>query len=207
MATSDVKICNQALIWLGANVITSLGDSSDEAVACNAVYEGLRDAVLEEREWTFAISRFEPVALGTDPLWGFDKAFQIPTNVLRVLQVSNAQGSDGTVLSGSRGGTGQGRYNEIEWLREGDTIVANSVTRIYARAIIRITDPTKFSAAFVQALAARIAMDLAIPITNNRKLQSDMAALYGEKLRMAAATDGLQGRSYRTRANGLTQVR
>ncbi len=207
MSASEVAICNQALGWVGGNLIISLGDDSGEAKLCNANYASLRDAVLEEREWTFAVARIEPAPLATLPLYGFDKQFQIPPDVIRVLQVSRA---DSDVVSGgaiSRSGTGLGRETEIEWLREGSTIVANNATRIYARVITRITDTTKFSPAFDQALAARIAMDLAIPIASSAKLQKDMASMYGEKIALAAASDGLQGRSTRWRSNSLTVVR
>ena len=50
-------------------------------------------------------------------------------------------------------------------------------------------------------------MDLALPITNNLKMQSAMAAMYGEKMSLAAATDGMQGRSSNTRSDALTAVR
>lgn len=206
MATSEVAICNIALGWLGGDLIISLDDDTVEAKLCKANYAPLRDAVLEEREWTFAVDRIEPAQLSTGPLYGFDVAFQIPSNVLRVLQVSRA-GEDvegGGVASTN---TMQGREQRIEWLREGETIVANRVDRVYARVLKRITDTTKFSPAFDQALAARLAMDLAIPLTNNQKLQDQMAGMYGEKMRLAAATDGMQGRSYRTRSDSLIVVR
>jgi len=99
MATSPVEICNLALSWLGGDLIISLTDDSTEAKLCNAVYAPLRDAVLEEREWTFATRRIQPPALVAGPLYGYDKAFQIPIEVIRVLQVSRA----GEVVNG-RGG-------------------------------------------------------------------------------------------------------
>ncbi len=214
MASSEVAICNIALGWLGGDLIISLDDPNVEAKLCKANYAPLRDAVLEEREWTFAISRIEPAALSSLPLYGFDKAFQIPANVIRVLQVSRGGEdvqvgsiSNTGIRSSSRGGTGQGRETRIEWLREGNTIVANSAERIFARMLIRITDTTKFSPAFDQALAARLAMDLAIPLTNSEKMQSAMASMYGEKIALAAVSDGLQGRSYNTRSDALTIVR
>lgn len=215
MAESEVAICNQALGWLGGDLIISLNDDTKEAKLCKANYANLRDAVLTVREWTFAVDRIEPSALATDPRYGFDKRFQIPGNVLRVLQVSRAGddvvessvGSSSGNRSSARNGTGLGREARVEWLREGETIVVNNAERIYARVLIRIVDPTKFSAPFDQALAARLAMDLAIPLTNSRLLQRDMAALYGEKLADAASTDGMQGRSTNTRADSLTVVR
>ena len=203
MAASAEAICNQALTWVGANTIGSLSDTSDEAVICNANYEPLRDTVLAEREWAFAVERAGPVAAEVAlPINGFDKKFALPAGTIRVLQVSNA--SEDAAASNT---LGIGRYNRVEWLREGEFIVALGVEQIFIRYIQQITDTTKFPAYFDQALAARLAMDLAIPLTNSRLLQREMAALYGEKLRIAAAADGSQGRSYRNRTTRLIDVR
>lgn len=213
MAVSPVAICNVALGWLGGNLIISLDDSSVEAKLCKANYVMLRDAVLEERAWTFAVKRLEPAQLIELPLYGYDKAFQIPPEVIRVLQVSRA-GADvtsgtvgGSFLSTVRGGTGLGRETRIDWDREGDQILCNNSERIYIRALIRIEDTTKFTPAFDQAFAARMAMELAIPIAGSRSLQKDMAQLYNNKIAMAAATDGMQGRSQNVRADAFTVVR
>ena len=207
MASSEVQICNQALGWIGGTLITALTDDSAEAKLCNANYANLRDAVLEEREWTFAVERIEPALLVSEPKYGFNNEFQLPSSVLRVLQVSRAGTGAGIVVLGAeKSATGLGTYDKLPWLREGSTIRCNA-EQIYARVIQRITDVTKFTPAFVQALAARIAMDLAIPLTNSRLLQREMAQLYGEKIRLAAATDGMQGRSYKTRSTSLIEVR
>ena len=207
MASSVVQICNLALSWLGGDLIISLDDPTVEAKLCKANYEPLRDAVLEEREWTFAVIRTELAALQSVPLYGFDKAFQIPPNTLRVLQISRGGSEVESGGENSRHDTGQGRESRIEWLREGETVVANNAERIYARLLTRVIDTTKFSPAFDQALAARIAMDIALPLTNSDKMQQSMAAMYGQKLRIAAGTDGMQGRSYKTRSDSLTVVR
>ncbi len=213
MASSPVAICNIALGWLGGDLIISLDDETVEAKLCKANYEPLRDAVLEEREWTFAVKRLEPVELTESPLYGYDKAFQIPTEVIRVLQVSRAGEVEsgilveGSFLSATRGGTGTGRETRIEWAREGDAIYASNSARIFIRALVSITDTTKFSPAFDQALAARLAMDLAIPLTSSEKKQTAFAKMYGEKIVLAAASDGMQGRSHNVRADAFTVVR
>lgn len=207
MATSKVAICNQALGWLGGELITSFDDDSNEAKLCNANYDQLRDAVLEEREWTFAVERIEPSRLTSTPKYGFTYEFQIPATVIRILQVSLKGADAGIVgLSSDIYGTGLGDYQEIPWVREGATIRCNA-EQIYARVIQQITDTTKHSPAFDQALAARIAMDLAIPLTGSRALQQDMAAMYGEKIRLAASSDGMQGRNTRVRSSVLVSVR
>ncbi len=213
MAASPVAICNIALGWLGGNLIISLEDQNNEAVLCKANYEPLRDAVLEEREWTFAVKRLELVELTATPLYGYDKAFQIPPEVIRIVQISRAGEVDsgllveGSFLSASRGGTGTGRETRIEWAREGNQVLASNAERIFARALVRIDDTTKFSPAFDQALAARLAMDLAIPLTGSIKNQTAFAKMYGEKIQLAAASDGMQGRSQNVRADAFTVVR
>jgi len=213
MAVSPVEICNLALSWLGGDLIISLTDPSTEAKLCNAVYASLRDAVLEEREWTFAVRRIQPAALVAQPVYGYDKAFQIPVEVIRILQVSRAgEVVDGGVIDGSfrsatRGGTGMGRESRIEWAREEDMILCNRADAVFIRAIVQITDTTKFSPAFDQALAARIAMDLAQPLTNSRQVQKDMAGFYADKIKLAAASDGLQGRSHNFRSDAFTVIR
>ena len=202
MAATAEEICNQALLWVGGSSIASLSDTTKEGVACNLVYAPLRDAVLEDKDWSFAIERAEITAEVATPVFGFDKKFAKPSGFLRAVQVSNA--SESATASNA---TGLGRYSEIEWAVEGDFIVALGVETIHLRYIKQITDPTKFSPSFDQALAARIAMDLAIPIAGSRALQRDMAAMYGEKLGLAAVNDGRQGRSLKHRSNSLRRVR
>ncbi len=206
MASSAVAICNQALNWLGGNVITSFTEDSDEAKLCNAQYELIRDAVLTEREWTFAVARAELSRLTATPAFGFTYQFQIPSDCLRILQISNAAGSNGVIGDSERYGVGLGDYNKLEWVREADAVLCNA-ERVYARYLKQVTDTTKFGPAFTQALAARIAMDLCIPLTENRSLQRDMAGMYGEKLAIAAAADGSQGRSQKIRSSELINVR
>jgi len=191
MAESEVAICNQALSWLGGDKIISLDDDQVEAKLCKANYDLLRDAVLEDREWTFAVARIEPPLLVNAPVYGYSHAFQISPNVIRVLQVTDSKSHN---------------WSKLDWLREGGTIVTDAA-RIWARVLVRVTDTTKFSPAFDQVLAARIAMDICLPLTNSPKMMERMTALYGEKIRLAASTDGMQGRSYRTRSDSLTVVR
>jgi len=203
MADSPVAICNQALGWVGGDLITSLDDESKEAKLCKANYELLRDAVLEEREWTFAVERIELAKVSEDPVYGWGAMFQIPPRVIRILQIS---GSATGLSAITRGGTGMGQESRLEWNREGDKVMCNAGA-VFARCLVQVKDTNKFSPAFSQALAARMAMDLAIPIASSRLLQKDMAQMYGEKIRLAAGTDGMQGRSQRTRSDSLTRVR
>ena len=52
--SSAVKICNEALLRVGAKTITSLDDDTTEAKVCKVVYKSERDELLDEYDWRFA---------------------------------------------------------------------------------------------------------------------------------------------------------
>lgn len=191
---SEVSICNQALGWLGGNHITSLLDSSTEGILCNANYATLRDTVLEASDWSFAMLRGVTGApVLTPPAWGYANAFTLPAAMMRMIYVGQSA-----------------RVEEDDpvpdWVMEGGMLLMNNSVG-YFRGIQRITDPLKFTTLFSQALAARLAMDIAIPIAHSRTLQADMGKLYGMKMAEAASMDAKQGRMRVIRAPGMNQAR
>lgn len=214
---SQVSICNQALGWIGANLITSLNDDNREAQLCKANFFDLRDAVLEEREWTFAVRRIDLSPTTVDPVYGYGNQFVLPDDVIRVLNVPDTS-SNFLLLGGAGFGgieVGPDQQPQLQnWRKEsiegpaatGNVILAD-VDRIVCRVIWRVTNIDLWSPMFTQALAARLAADLAIPLTQNRTLQADMWTLYERKLAKAATMDGMQGKMEKTRSNALERVR
>ncbi len=197
MSISETRIANMALTFLGATPITDLSDDNTEGRIVNIHFEQSRDAALEAREWTFAVKRADLAKLEEEPNWGFGSAFLIPSDTLRILEVRDDMQNRVNY---------QELMNSLNWRREGDKIVTDaSIIRI--RYLARITDPAKYTAAFVQVFAARLAMDIAIALTQSRAMFGDMASLYGAKIREAAATDGMQGRIQTLRSSRLTGVR
>jgi hypothetical protein len=192
---SEVSICNQALLWLGQNIITSFDDESTTAQWCRNNYPFLRDAVLEARTWTFAISRFASTTANT-PAWGPGFSHTLPGNWLMVTRVFR----DATHTDPNKWRVSEG------WRLEAGKVIADQGT-VYMQGLTRISDTSSFSSLFVQALAARIAADAAIPLTENRQLQVDMWGLYNDKLTEAAARDGQQGTSDVVTQRGLTSAR
>ena len=216
----QVSICNQALGWLGANLITSLDDDNREAQLCKTNFPDLRDAVLEEREWTFAVRRFQLAPLVLEPKYGYTNQFLVPPIVLRILNLPNTQFTDpgsslliGTGLAARAVGPDQQpQLNtfRVEGIEEpsatGIVILANTDT-VILRAIVRVANIGLWSSMAIQALAARIAADLAIPLTQNRNLQRDMWTLYEQKLGRASVMDGIQGKMEIKRNEALQRVR
>ena len=187
---SEVAICNTALAWLGQTLITTLDDPADpNAEKCRNTYPFVRDAVLEEREWTFARARDISV---TEQRGGWDQWYRhsFPQDWLTVSNVYADPRSE----------------DNIEWEREGRFILAKEST-IYLRGLKRVTDTGQFTNLFVQALAARMAADLAIALTQDRAMQSDMWQLYQGKLAEAAARDGYQSSAQKMKPGMLVRGR
>lgn len=183
---SDVAICNQALGLLGTDPIIALTDNVKAASLCKLLYYDVRDAVLEAHDWTFAVVRAKLPASTTAPTFGFGVAYPLPANVLRVQEVNERKGGP--------------------WQVEGGSIVTNDST-CRVKYISQITDPNKFSALFVQALAARMAAELAIPLTQSRALHEQHYKIYSAKIMEAAGRDGMQGTSRRIRSQWLQKAR
>ena len=191
MAVTAVSICNIAVGWLGGNEVTDITTPTiEEEILCKDNYEVARDKTLEARNWTFAMAREELTAEVSTPDFGFSKEFALPTGCLRLVQVD----SDTTMI-----------YGET-WVREQDLILADVAT-LYVRYVKQITDPTKFSAHFVHALACRLAADLAIPLTGSKDLMKLYEGKYDMVINEGGALDGLQGKNQELRSNTLINVR
>jgi len=189
---SETSICNQALGWLGMPEITGLSQANDSAELCRNNYPFLRDAVLEEAAWTFATAKATSLTAQTDG-WGQDYAHDKPLEWISVLRVYRN-------ISTRPYCTSEG------WRMESGAVIARQET-VYMWGIKRITDTGKFSPLFVQALAARLMMDLAMPLTNNPEMLALVTNLYAAKLKMAKTADGMQGANEQVRSSTLVDAR
>jgi hypothetical protein len=187
---SQLEICNLALSWIGGKKIFDLAEDSVEAQLVSTNYPLARDALLNERMWTFATKSLAISPEVATPAFGWRYQFKVPADCIRLFRVLN------------------GNDNEMPWVREGQLIFTNESV-IHVTYLQRITDSTLYSAGFVHALAARIAADISVTYTENRTLQADLWQLYEKKLRDAAATEGSQGRNekFNPRMSTLKQKR
>lgn len=187
---SEVSICNQALSWLGQSAISSLDDQSTTAQWMRNNYPFIRDSVLEQRMWTFATARATSETADMDE-WGVQFAHPSPdwVSVFRCYR-----------------SVGRSPVIDQSWRLEGGVILSDYAT-VYLWGLKRVTDTGKFSPLFTQALAARIAADACIPLTENRQLQADLWNLYNVKLSEAAVRDGQQGSNEKVVSDTLVLAR
>jgi hypothetical protein len=169
---STTQICNLALAKLGANLITSLEQTnSKEATLCSLLFERVRDAVLEEFPWPFATKRNSLAQLSETPAFGYDLYYQVPSDCLHILEL----------------------FPEGRFLIEGNKIATN-VVDAQARYIFRETNPNRYSASFILALAFRLAAELAEPISGSTSKSQEMWQLYQRQIAEAKLTNANKGR-------------
>lgn len=157
--TSQVGICNQGLVKLGATRITALTDDTKNARACLAIYDVKRDAELAANPWTFAIKRAEIPASSTAPAFGWGYAYPLPTDFLAMVEV----GTDYTFYD-----TDTGALFSIETDSNGSLAILTDVSSpLQIRYVSRVTNAGLYPALFVEALACRLAAELCEELTQN----------------------------------------
>ncbi|WP_320169534.1 hypothetical protein [Maridesulfovibrio sp.] len=172
MAVSEVKICNLALRKLGARLIESLSDSSQEAVTCKLFYEQVRDAVLREHPWNFAAARTRLALLAEVPAFGYAHQYQLPVDCLHLRQLNSA---------------------DDEFVVEGDRVLTDrdGASALYTR---KITNPVLFDPSFVMAFSARLSAEMADDITGSSSKAREMWTLYLNAMQSARLADSAEGR-------------
>ena len=178
--TSVVQICNRALQKLGASAISALDEGSKNARECSTAYESLRDAELRAHPWGFAIKRVQLPASSTAPVFGRTNMFTLPSDYLRLLAPYPEL-----------------NLNDLDWQIESDNegdpaIVTNDAAPLNVRYIGRITDPTVFDALFIEALAARIAMELCETITQSNSKKQAAYQDYTRAIMEARKTNAIE---------------
>jgi len=149
--TDAVSICNLALQRLGTKTISSLSEDTTAGRACNRIYTHARDSELRAHPWSFARTRVKIAADSTDPVFGYNKRYAIPSNSLRVLPTNGSKSTD----------------LQDDWQIEGRFILTDSGSPINLIYIKRVTDESVFDESFVALLAARIALDVVEQVTQS----------------------------------------
>ncbi|GAA5559031.1 hypothetical protein Asch03_03995 [Acinetobacter schindleri] len=84
MANTNVSVCNQALGMIGAKSIISFDENTENARRCASLYDPTRKALLRMHPWSFAKRRVQLAPISTYPSFGYQNAFPLPKDFLRV---------------------------------------------------------------------------------------------------------------------------
>lgn len=181
--SSEVQIARLALQHLGDRYdITSLNEASPEAEQVQLVFQNVRDMVLREHPWKFARKYASPAQLSGDAPGNWDYMFLYPSDALRIIRIVNPLGDNQPPI----------RFETARNSSDAHVILCNESepTLEYTQ---QITDPQKFDPQFITALSYRIAQYIAMPITGDRSIMSDMKSLADIEVGKAQASDANEG--------------
>lgn len=180
MATST-DIVNIALRRIGANRISSLeNDSIKEAIAARDVYDEARRDLLNAHNWNFAIRRIQLTASATVPVFGWDYAYILPEDFIRLISVHPHDNDEATVPY------------RLEYQTSDDRIIVCNATTVYIRYIFDIQDPNVMSASFRDTLAWQMARELAAALSKSSSAAELADQSYRRALSRAKSIDGVE---------------
>ena len=196
MAYSVVGIVNMGLSRIGVKRITALDEDSSQAIAANAIWEYIRDEVLETKDWRFAKTRIDLAQNAETPEYGYDYAYTLPVDFLRLCLPKKEDssfypsGAFATAWSADEITIRSRTYGYvIEALADGTKCIFTDYDDdgypLYITYIRKEVNPAKYSPAFVNCLADRIAAELATPLTEGRQKFVDRMTLYESSLKKA----------------------
>lgn len=193
---SVVGICNLAMSRLGDSAnISSIDppESSPQAEYCAQFWPIARDAALEAFPWSFATRRVTLAEVATESsAWAY--AYALPSNCLRVLAVQDFEsGSDTGIDSASA----VQQPFVVESLSSGAMAILTDQAQAAARYVVRVTDSTKYSPMFVDAVAWLLASHLAGPMIKGdagAKMAQFCASAAETVISKAKASDASQRR-------------
>lgn len=183
---NTVEICNLALARIGhgeSQPLASIDDSQQSARACKRVFAPLLSSLLREYAWPFAMKAVELQTVATTvPGWSY--VYALPTDALNLLAITGPDVDPW--LEGSR--------QCVRGFRRIGTVVACHESPAWAWYTADITDPVQADALFKDALAWRLAAELALTLKAEPNLHQVAMQQAQLALSKALAAVGNEGR-------------
>jgi len=84
MATgdTDIRICSDALLMLGANPISSFTEGTDESNICDRLYPDIKIRTLTMYDWSFSFKKTQLARLVTTPTNEYKYEYQLPSDII-----------------------------------------------------------------------------------------------------------------------------
>lgn len=82
MALSKFDICNQALVLVGANTITSFSQNTTESIVANQLYETTLEDLLTKCRWRFASKQIQLSKNTTNPDARYESSYALPSDAI-----------------------------------------------------------------------------------------------------------------------------
>lgn len=168
-----VDICNWGLLRLGQPRVSSIEapftDAAGVSSALAFLYPLIRDAELRAHPWSFARKRAELSADGTDPAFGFDRQFTLPSDFIRFLQIE-----------------------QNDWQIEGTKLLTNDDAPLEFIYIWRVENSHLHDPLFNEALSCQIALGLTEKLTTSNAKKAEIKDDYRAAITRAKLVNAIE---------------
>jgi len=147
-------IANLALSNLGEARIQNLTENSARARACSARIEGCIETVLRMNVWNSALER-QLLTQIEAPVFGWNYTYQLPADCIKVVEVEPVS----------------------RFMVEKKNILSNE-TSLYLLYVATPTDTNNLDSLLAEAIAMKLAVEIAETLTSKEGLKSEMAQKY-----------------------------
>lgn len=165
----DVNIANGALLKLGTNPISSPDEESERASTIRSIYNDCVDYILSQFDFKCSKKQIRLTELNTDVVFGYNKAFALPNDFIRLLIVK--EGSE---------------YSQV-----GNALLTNNDT-CTIEYVFKNYDPTTYSPLMKELLKVRLALELSPYIKSDRTFTMSMYNEEIDKINNSANRESMQ---------------
>lgn len=169
-----VDIFNDALIFVGDDVILDPAGSEERTLICAASFDQARDETMQLHPWNECMVRAGLAADGATPEYGFALQYTLPTDpfCLRVWRFE-----DGAVIA----------------IREGRKLFTDTGAPLNILYIARITDVAEWGPLLAHAIAMRLAWKVAFRLTGETAVEDRAEKAFEKALATGRAADAQEG--------------
>lgn len=167
---TDIQICNLALARLGDARITALSDATAQAQYCSLFYAQTVEELQTEFDWQFCRKLASLTADATPPAFGYARRFAVPSDFLRLIRLNGIDEDE----------------NFSKWEIVDGFIHTDLAAPAQIEYIAHVTTAAKFPAVFVEIFSAKLAANLALPLTGSKELFVQMAEIFSSNIQRPA---------------------
>ncbi|MCK5610993.1 hypothetical protein KAR91_54475 [Candidatus Pacearchaeota archaeon] len=187
MATEDaLEISSRAMTLISADNVIAFTDGTAEAQVASAFYESTVRSALTEHRWNFASTQGQASQEVAPPTTRFAKSYVFPAPILSIDLITPS-------------------YIDYELFAE-RKIYTDYDGELFVEGVFRV-DETSFPQYFTEYLEYRLAAKFAFPITADKALSKEMAALARNFQKLAKSADSKQRKGVGFKKFPLIQVR
>jgi hypothetical protein len=160
--STRTQICKQAIMRLGSTETLI----KQPMVFANSFYDHTLEELLSDVPWAFAKKQASITADVAAPTQGFTKRYALPNDFVQLIRVENIDSSE----------------NFGQWEIVGGFLHTDLGSPVKIDYTFNQTDVTQFPAPFTEALIARLASKIAMPLTQKGDIASAMATIAVETM-------------------------